>query len=105
VALSRAFINFILHDKLARDFLEWVKDTGIPDETYYPTLYLNVDFDKSEYTTLVNVPNSVCDLALMVDILKKPNCQATQVFFQVLWVPSSVVQQLMILTGSLGRTV
>ena len=48
VVLSRAFVDFILHDKLARDFLEWVKDTKIPDETYYPTLYRNVDFDKSE---------------------------------------------------------
>ncbi|CAB3990628.1 beta-1,3-galactosyl-O-glycosyl-glyco beta-1,6-N-acetylglucosaminyltransferase-like isoform X2 [Paramuricea clavata] len=48
VVLSRAFVDFILHDKLARDFLEWVKDTRIPDETYYPTLYRNLDFDKSE---------------------------------------------------------
>jgi hypothetical protein len=49
VVLSRAFVNFTLHDKLAKDFLKWVNDTGKPDETFYQTLYFNVDFDKSEY--------------------------------------------------------
>ncbi|XP_028414418.1 N-acetyllactosaminide beta-1,6-N-acetylglucosaminyl-transferase-like isoform X3 [Dendronephthya gigantea] len=46
VILSRAYVNFTLHDQLAKDFLEWVKNTGIPDETYYATLYMNTNFDK-----------------------------------------------------------
>ena len=39
VVLSRSFVSFILHNKLANDFLKWVKDTRIPNETYYATLY------------------------------------------------------------------
>ena len=46
VVLSRAYVNFTLHDQLAKDFLKWVKNTGIPDETYYATLYMNTGFDK-----------------------------------------------------------
>ncbi|XP_028414451.1 beta-1,3-galactosyl-O-glycosyl-glycoprotein beta-1,6-N-acetylglucosaminyltransferase 3-like isoform X2 [Dendronephthya gigantea] len=46
VVLSRAYINFTLHDQLAKDFLKWVKNTGFPDETYYATLYTNTNFDK-----------------------------------------------------------
>ena len=52
VALSRAFVNFTLNDQVAKDFLKWVEDTQIPDETYYPTLYKNTDFDKGRLNTV-----------------------------------------------------
>ena len=58
VVLSKAFVNFILHDKLARDFLEWVNNTGKPEETFYQTLYFNVDFDKYFRNNTFNGPNT-----------------------------------------------
>ena len=50
VVLSQAFVNFTINSKLANDFLVWVSDTANPDETFYQTLYFNIDFDKREYT-------------------------------------------------------
>uniref|UniRef100_UPI0037E8A973 beta-1,3-galactosyl-O-glycosyl-glycoprotein beta-1,6-N-acetylglucosaminyltransferase 7 n=1 Tax=Semicossyphus pulcher TaxID=241346 RepID=UPI0037E8A973 len=37
-ALTRAFVNFVLKSTLARDLLEWSKDTYSPDEHYWVTL-------------------------------------------------------------------
>ncbi|XP_070557239.1 beta-1,3-galactosyl-O-glycosyl-glycoprotein beta-1,6-N-acetylglucosaminyltransferase-like [Ptychodera flava] len=37
-ALTRQFVEFLHHSKIARDFLVWLNDTGIPDETYYQSL-------------------------------------------------------------------
>ena len=41
VALTRAFVDFTLHNQVAMDFLEWVKDTMIPDETFFQSLTVN----------------------------------------------------------------
>ena len=38
ITASRAFVNFTLHDKRAIEFREWVKDTGVPDETFFTSL-------------------------------------------------------------------
>ena len=38
VALPRAFVKFMLEDKTALAFKRWVRDTRIPDETYFPSL-------------------------------------------------------------------
>lgn len=38
---SRAFVEFIFNDQKAKDFLEWVHGTQVPDETYFPTLQNN----------------------------------------------------------------
>ncbi|XP_026162498.1 beta-1,3-galactosyl-O-glycosyl-glycoprotein beta-1,6-N-acetylglucosaminyltransferase 7 [Mastacembelus armatus] len=37
-ALTRAFVDFVLKSPIARDFLEWSKDTFSPDEHYWVTL-------------------------------------------------------------------
>ncbi|XP_056129645.1 beta-1,3-galactosyl-O-glycosyl-glycoprotein beta-1,6-N-acetylglucosaminyltransferase 7 [Lampris incognitus] len=37
-ALTRDFVNFVLESPLARDLLEWSKDTFSPDEHYWVTL-------------------------------------------------------------------
>jgi hypothetical protein len=49
VVLSRAFVNFIFNEQLAKDFLNWLKDTKVADEVYYSTLYQNTEFDKGKY--------------------------------------------------------
>uniref|UniRef100_A0A2C9KTV8 Protein xylosyltransferase n=1 Tax=Biomphalaria glabrata TaxID=6526 RepID=A0A2C9KTV8_BIOGL len=41
VVLNRDFVDFIRHNQTARDLLNWVKGTRIPDETYFPTLICN----------------------------------------------------------------
>ncbi|XP_005066422.1 N-acetyllactosaminide beta-1,6-N-acetylglucosaminyl-transferase isoform X2 [Mesocricetus auratus] len=38
VALSREFVNFVLHDPRAVDLLHWSKDTFSPDEHFWVTL-------------------------------------------------------------------
>nr|XP_054346922.1 N-acetyllactosaminide beta-1,6-N-acetylglucosaminyl-transferase-like [Pongo pygmaeus] len=38
VALSREFVNFVLHDPRAVDLLQWSKDTFSPDEHFWVTL-------------------------------------------------------------------
>lgn len=37
-ALTRAFVDFVLTSQIARDLLEWSKDTFSPDEHYWVTL-------------------------------------------------------------------
>lgn len=37
-ALTRRFVNFVLKNQVARDLLEWSKDTFSPDEHYWVTL-------------------------------------------------------------------
>lgn len=37
-ALTRAFVDFVLRNPIALDFLEWSKDTFSPDEHYWVTL-------------------------------------------------------------------
>ncbi len=38
VAVSRDFVDFVLHNKIAIDFRDWVKNTGVPDETFFTSL-------------------------------------------------------------------
>ena len=39
--LSRAFCNFLLSNPITSDFIEWMKDTGVPDETLFSTMNRN----------------------------------------------------------------
>ncbi|XP_059144076.1 beta-1,3-galactosyl-O-glycosyl-glycoprotein beta-1,6-N-acetylglucosaminyltransferase-like [Physella acuta] len=41
VIVNRDFVNYILHNDTAKDLLEWVKRTGVPDETFFATLNHN----------------------------------------------------------------
>ena len=43
IAATRAFVDYILHDKTAQDILQWTKDIHIPDEFYFQTLNHNPD--------------------------------------------------------------
>ena len=38
IAASRAFVDYVLHDERALKFRDWVKDTGVPDETFFSSL-------------------------------------------------------------------
>jgi len=38
ITASRAFVDYVLHDDRALKFKKWVKDTGIPDETFFSSL-------------------------------------------------------------------
>ncbi|KAL4229262.1 hypothetical protein ACF0H5_012302 [Mactra antiquata] len=49
IVASRGYVNFILHDPRAQDLLEWVRQTPIPDETFFSTL---------NHNRFLNVPGS-----------------------------------------------
>ena len=38
VVVPRKFVEYVLNNVIARRFLEWVKDTGEPDETFFSSL-------------------------------------------------------------------
>ena len=38
IVATRAYVDYILHNKTALDFMDWVKDTGVPDETFFSSL-------------------------------------------------------------------
>jgi hypothetical protein len=38
ITASRAFIDYVLHDDRALQFRKWIKDTGVPDETFFSSL-------------------------------------------------------------------
>ena len=40
-AINRDFVDFILHNQTAKDFMQWLQKTVIPDETFLPTLNYN----------------------------------------------------------------
>lgn len=44
VALTREAANFILHNKVAIDFLSWLNDTESPDEAFYSSLQQHPGF-------------------------------------------------------------
>ena len=41
IVAQRGFVDSLLHDPISQDFLEWVKKTHIPDETFFTTLNHN----------------------------------------------------------------
>ena len=41
IAANRYFVDFALHDQKSLDFLSWLKQTFIPDETFFPSLNHN----------------------------------------------------------------
>lgn len=41
IAVSRGFVDYVLHDKRAQDILAWTNYTYIPDETFFSTLNHN----------------------------------------------------------------
>ncbi|XP_064629077.1 beta-1,3-galactosyl-O-glycosyl-glycoprotein beta-1,6-N-acetylglucosaminyltransferase-like [Lineus longissimus] len=41
IVASRGYIDFILHSMIAKAFTEWLRDTGIPDETFFSTMNHN----------------------------------------------------------------
>jgi len=41
IAAVRGFIEYVIHSRTAAEFLDWVKDTAIPDETFFASLNHN----------------------------------------------------------------
>jgi len=41
IVAVRGFVEYVIHNKTAAEFLDWVKGTGIPDETFFATLNHN----------------------------------------------------------------
>ena len=44
VAITREAANYILHDQVAIDFLDWLNDTAFPDEAFYSSLQQHPGF-------------------------------------------------------------
>ena len=38
---SRGYVQYIINSEVAQDFLAWVEDTAIPDETFFTSLNYN----------------------------------------------------------------
>ena len=38
IAVQSGFVDFELHNENVQRFLSWVKDTGVPDETFFASL-------------------------------------------------------------------
>ena len=41
VIASRGYVEYVIMSEVAWDFLAWVNDTRIPDETFFPTMNYN----------------------------------------------------------------
>ncbi|XP_064594616.1 beta-1,3-galactosyl-O-glycosyl-glycoprotein beta-1,6-N-acetylglucosaminyltransferase-like [Liolophura sinensis] len=41
ITASRGFVDYVLHNQTAQDFLQWVKNTEIPDEIFFQSLNAN----------------------------------------------------------------
>ena len=41
IIACRGYVDYLLHNQVAKDLLQWVKKTSIPDETYFSTLNHN----------------------------------------------------------------
>ena len=41
ITVQRGFVDFVLHDAKALEFTKWVRDTGVPDETFFASLNLS----------------------------------------------------------------
>ncbi|GFR82284.1 beta-1,3-galactosyl-O-glycosyl-glycoprotein beta-1,6-N-acetylglucosaminyltransferase [Elysia marginata] len=39
--LNRATVRYIIHNETAKDFIEWLKHTGVPDETLFASINYN----------------------------------------------------------------
>jgi len=38
ITAVRAFVEYVIYSRTAQEFLDWVKDTAIPDETFFSSL-------------------------------------------------------------------
>jgi len=41
IVVVRGFVEYAINNRTAVEFLDWVKDTGIPDETFFTSLNHN----------------------------------------------------------------
>lgn len=41
MTLNRKFVEYVINNDVAADFLRWVNKTEVPDETYFATLIHN----------------------------------------------------------------
>jgi len=64
IAAVRAFVEYVIHNKTAIEFLNWVKDTSIPDETYFSSL---------NHSPHLRAPGSYLGMLLLLYLL----CSAT----------------------------
>ena len=60
ITASRGYVDYVLHNHTAQQFLNWVKDTYVSDETYFSSLNhspeLNVPGSyRGEWTTKMRV--------------------------------------------------
>ena len=38
ITAVRAFVEYVIDSRTAHEFLDWVKDTAVPDETFFASL-------------------------------------------------------------------
>ena len=41
IIVQRGFVDYVLHNQVAKDFADWAKKTYVPDETYFASLNHN----------------------------------------------------------------
>ncbi|ELU05675.1 hypothetical protein CAPTEDRAFT_83799, partial [Capitella teleta] len=59
VLLARKFVDFLLTDRRAQDFYDWLKDTTFPEETFISTIQFNPHLHApGTYTDAAKIPTS-----------------------------------------------
>jgi len=41
IVATRGYVEYVIYNETSIEFLEWVKQTDVPDETYFSTLNFN----------------------------------------------------------------
>ncbi|KAL5005737.1 hypothetical protein ScPMuIL_016895 [Solemya velum] len=65
VAVTRGFVDFLLHDTIALDFMAWAKHTKVPDEVVFSSLNYNNhtrapgSYTGNEEYNITNMPSLV----------------------------------------------
>ena len=66
VVASRGYVDYVINSRVARDLYEWLRETFIPDETFFSTMNHNPQ---------LGVPGSYLGQFLFVSLLKAPHRQ------------------------------
>ena len=69
IVACRKFVQYVLNNKVAKDFLKWVKDVRIPEEHFFNSLNFNPHLKvpgspKSKFTMSYSVPNHCPEISV-----------------------------------------
>ena len=57
IVAVRGFVEYVIHNQTAADFLDWVKTTEVPDETFFSSL---------NHSPRLHVPGSYLGMLILV---------------------------------------